>query len=138
MRTSAAGQLGTSRFQPIERHGPVPYLSQLDGSPTQYENCGPTVMAMAARAYGRLPGLTDSQLIHRLRGFRDGASSPGGGTPPRGMSNIGAHVNLRAVLTPDNSDARLTRQLNRGALVALAGDFDALPWHENPRATDGH
>jgi uncharacterized protein YvpB len=48
---------------------PVPYRSQLDGSPYEQANCGPTSMAMVLAAYGKdVPTLEVRTLVNKLQG----------------------------------------------------------------------
>lgn len=107
--------------------GNVPFISQLDpaGNDGSYtngpSNCGPTSMAMVARAFGYGEGMTDAQLINHL-----GAA---GGTTEMGTNHNGIHAIANFMGLPVQQaglggDAGFIQsQLEAGKVVVVNGNF---------------
>ncbi|MDB5101632.1 MAG: hypothetical protein JWM80_6053 [Cyanobacteria bacterium RYN_339] len=93
-------------------------------------NCGPTSMAMIARAFGWGGDLSDAKLINSL-----GAA---GGTTAEGTSVNGIVAMARAIgksgEIKQGADAAWIRdQLEGGHLVVANGDYYAMAPHDNGR-----
>lgn len=107
--------------------GNVPYISQLNpaGAENGYRNgpsnCGPTSMAMVARAFGLHPEMTDAQLINFLG---DGVGTDGNGTNHNGIIGMANNLGLPVTQAGLGGDADFIRsQLEAGKLVVVNGNF---------------
>lgn len=120
----------------------VPYISQYRpvGAERGYSNgpsnCGPTSMAMLARAFGYGGNMSDAQLINHLGRF--------GGTTSAGTSVNGIVAMARAigkeatVKGPGPNIEWMKEQLRAGKLLVANGDYHAMPPHQNEARTSGH
>jgi peptidase C39-like protein len=120
--------------------GAAPYINQLNpvGRPPQYQGemyCGPTAMAMIARARGLGVGETDGQLIERFA--RIGGTTDQG-TSGNGMIAIGQELGLNTRAAPGADLRFINAELAQGRTVVAQGDFWALPEHADPDKTSGH
>jgi hypothetical protein len=112
----------------------APYINQYhpNGEGQGYTNgganCGPTSMAMIARAFGYGAGLSDAKLINKLGGI--------GGTSSNG-TGIGGIVSMAKAIgkqgdTHKGADTNwITAQLKAGKLVVANGDYFAMAPHAN-------
>lgn len=117
----------------------TPVISQRypKGRPPGYQGdsrCGPTSMAMVARAFRREPHLSDAALIDRLDRLDDGEVNRA--TAPAGILRMGAALRLRAKVRRGFDGAWLRRVLRRGGLVVALGRPRYLPPTE--AHTGGH
>lgn len=122
-QTAPAAQPG----QATAPAGTVPQIYQLNpaGAENGYRNgasnCGPTSMAMIARAHGLFPEMTDAQLINFLG---DGVGTNENGTPHQGILDMAANMGLPATQAGLGGDAAwIKSQLEAGKLVVVNGNF---------------
>lgn len=128
---------------PVER-GKAPFISQYnpDGKDSNYtnggSNCGPTSMAMIARAFGKGEGLTDAQLINKL-GAAGGTTAAGTGV--NGISVMARSLGLGAEQRGPGANVDwIAEQIKAGKMVVANGDYHAMAPHANPAkvGTGGH
>jgi hypothetical protein len=120
----------------------VPYINQYRPAGREYgytngnANCGPTSMAMVARAFGYGGNLSDAQLINYLGGVgRTGAS----GTSVNGIAAMAQTMGLSAEIRGSGPDtAWIAEQLATGKYVVANGDYYAMAPHANSNRTSGH
>lgn len=116
--------------QPASEFGAVPLISQMhpaDDDNSYYNggsNCGPTAMAMVARAAGFRPDLTDADLINYL-------GEIGGTTAENGTSHAGIEKMAEAMGLPLQYGAKGDMQfvkdaLADGKLVVINGNFGGV------------
>lgn len=122
--------------------GNVPYINQYRpvGAERGYSNgpanCGPTSMAMIARAFGYGRGLSDAQLINQLG--RIGGTT-GNGTNVNGIAAMARAMGKSAQTRGPGPDVGwIADQLRHGKLVVANGDYWAMPPHQNEARTSGH
>jgi hypothetical protein len=126
--TTATDQATTSKA------GDVPYINQYNASITNGpSNCGPTSMAMIARAFGYGKGMSDGQLIADLGGV-GGTSEAGTGWG--GINAMAARMG-KPVAQNAGDPAWIAQQLQAGKLVCANGDYFALPPHNAARTGQG-
>lgn len=120
----------------------VPYISQYRpvGAERGYTNgranCGPTSMAMLARAFGYRKDLADAQLINHL-GRIGGTGS--NGTNVNGIAAMARAMGKSAqVKGPGPNVEWMKEQLRSGKLLVANGDYYAMPPHQNEGRTSGH
>lgn len=125
-------------------HATPPYINQYQpaGASQGYTNgpanCGPTSMAMVARAFGWGKNLTDAKLINTL-GAMGGTS--GDGTGLDGMVAMAKGIGLTGEIKgPGANVAWIKSQLEAGKFVVANGDYFAMPPHGDPArvGTAGH
>ena len=128
---------------PVER-GKAPFISQYNpaGNDGSYynggSNCGPTSMAMIARAFGKGEGLTDAKLINTL-GKAGGTTADGTGV--NGISAMARSIGLGAQQRGPGADVNwITEQVRAGKMVVANGDYFAMAPHANAGkvGTGGH
>ncbi len=119
-----------------------PFISQYrpDGAERGYyngpANCGPTSMAMVARAMGYGQGMTDAQLINHL-GQKGGTS--GNGTNVNGIVQMAQAMGKQGQIRGPGANVDWIReQLQQGKQVVANGDYYAMPPHRNDAKTSGH
>ncbi len=112
--------------------GKVPLINQLapSGSDGSYfngqANCGPTSMAMVARAVGYGPHLTDAQLIMDM--YRKCGTQGGNGTPVDGIRQGANAIGLDATTYHSSAGVeKLAEEIRNGKMVVANGDYYALP-----------
>jgi len=120
--------------------GATPYINQIKPAdrPPQYQGamyCGPTVMAMIARARGFAPELTDAQLIERFA--KVGGTTPEG-TSGNGLIAIGQELGMNARPSAGADLRFIDGELAQGRAVVAQGDYWALPPHADPGQDSGH
>jgi peptidoglycan hydrolase-like protein with peptidoglycan-binding domain len=122
----------------------VPYVNQYNpaGRENGYtngpSNCGPTSMAMLARAFGYRPDLADAQLINHLGKI--------GGTTVDGSSWNGivamADAMGKSATTHSGKDPEVINwvkaQLGSGKAVVANGNFYAMQPHATSEKSSGH
>lgn len=120
----------------------VPYISQYRpvGAERGYSNgpsnCGPTSMAMVARAFGYGAGMSDAQLINHLGRFGGTTSA---GTSVNGIVAMARAVGKQATVKgPGPNVEWMKEQLRAGKLLVANGDYHAMPPHQNEARTSGH
>ena len=125
-----------------EGPGKVPYINQYRpvGAERGYSNgpsnCGPTSMAMIARAFGYGKGMSDAQLINHL-GKIGGTTSAGTGI--NGIAAMARAMGKKAQTKgPGPQLEWMKEQLKAGKLVVANGDYHAMPPHQNESRTSGH
>jgi hypothetical protein len=116
----------------------VPVVSQLapSGAGAAYrgsERCGPTVMAMVARAFGVAPAEPDAALIERLDLVQ---GTPNRKTAAPAIQRMARTLGLRSRRARGFRWRFLDRALERGAVVLAVGDARELP-HNRWRSGDG-
>ncbi len=131
----------------VEENGPTnrtapPFISQYrpNGAERGYyngpANCGPTSMAMLARAMGYGEGMTDAQLINHL-GQKGGTS--GDGTNVNGIVAMAQAMGKQGQIRGPGANVDWIReQLQQGKMVVANGDYYAMPPHQNEARTSGH
>ncbi len=122
--------------------GNVPFISQYRpvGAERGYSNgpsnCGPTSMAMIARAMGYGKGMSDAQLINHLG--RIGGTT-GAGTSVNGIVAMARAMGKTGTVKGPGPDVEwIAQQLRAGKLVVANGDYHAMPPHQNEARTSGH
>lgn len=124
-----------------DKAGQVPYINQYqpsgnDGSYTNGpSNCGPSSMAMIARAYGYGQGMSDAQLINHLG--RMGGTT-GAGTGVNGIAAMAQGMGKGAETRGPGANVDWIRQqLEAGKLVVANGDYYAMPPHDASKIGSG-
>lgn len=127
---------------PTSRRVKAPYINQYSpagksgGYTNGAANCGPTSMAMIARAFGYGKGMTDAQLITRLG--RMGGTN-GNGTNVNGIAAMAQGIGKTAQTRGPGAHVDwIADQLRAGKLVVANGDYFAMAPHENPSRSSGH
>jgi LysM repeat protein len=123
--------------------GKAPYINQYRpaGAANGYvngdANCGPTSMAMIARAFGKGGNMSDAQLINYLGG-KGGTTA--NGTNVNGISAMAQAIGLGAETRGGADTAWIAEQLKAGKMVVANGDYYAMAPHANPAkvGTGGH
>ena len=115
----------------------VPAICQFDPDPTLDDkgytnasaNCGPTSMAMVARAFGYGAGMTNAQLINHM-GKIGGTTRAGSSDESivRMAKSIGKHAVVKG---PKPDVSWIASELRAGKLVVVHGNFLALPHEED-------
>jgi hypothetical protein len=112
--------------------GKVPLINQLapsgnDGSYFNGQaNCGPTSMAMVARAVGYGSHLTDAQLVMDM--YRKCGTQGGDGTPVDGIRQGANAIGLDATTYRSSAGVeKMAEELRNGKMVVANGDYYALP-----------
>jgi hypothetical protein len=120
----------------------VPQMSQTRpiGADASYtngaSNCGPTSMAMLARAVGYGADLNDAQLISK---FAQVGKSDGEGTSANGMVAIAGEMGMQASVKCPTSADDVAAQLKAGKAVVVCGNYDTEPQHYHPeKGPRGH
>ena len=120
---------------------PVPHINQSlpDGAPSSYVDvglCGPTCMAMIARAFGLGASLPDAELVMRLARIADAAR--GGGTDRIGLYRMARHLRLRSLDWNGEATFWMARQLQQGRYILAAGNPYVLPPFEKIEGFGAH
>jgi peptidase C39-like protein len=112
--------------------GRVPLINQLapsgdDGSYFNSQaNCGPTSMAMVARAVGYGNNLTDAQLIMDM--YNKCGTQGGNGTPVDGIAQGANAIGLDATTYSSSAGVeKMAEEIRNGKMVVANGDYYALP-----------
>lgn len=119
----------------------VPYISQYRpvGAENGYyngpSNCGPTSMAMLARAFGYGAGMSDAQLINALG--RAGGTT-GDGTNVNGIIAMAREMGKEGQMRQGGGVDFMIQALQEGKLCVANGDYYAMPPHVNDARTSGH
>jgi hypothetical protein len=128
--------------RPPVGHHKVPYINQYRpvGAERGYSNgpanCGPTSMAMVARAFGYGGAMSDAQLINHL-GRIGGTGS--NGTAVNGIVAMARAIGKQATVKGPGPDVEwMKEQLRAGKLLVANGDYYAMPPHQNEARTSGH
>lgn len=146
LRDQANRVTGNTPVAPVDEAPPagrydVPFISQYRpvGAERGYSNgpsnCGPTSMAMVARAMGYGEGMSDAQLINALG--RAGGTT-GDGTNVNGIIAMAREMGKTGEMHAGTDVAWLTEQLKAGKLCVANGDYHAMPPHQNEAKTSGH
>lgn len=142
-----APKLGGAPVAKVEDNKPaddlqVPYINQYRpvGAERGYSNgpsnCGPTSMAMVARAFGYGKGMSDAQLINHL-GRIGGTTAAGTGV--NGLVSMAREMGKTGTIKgPGPQVEWMKEQLRAGKLVIANGDYYAMPPHQNEGRTSGH
>lgn len=119
----------------------APYINQYhpDGEANGYTNgganCGPTSMAMIARAFGYGQGLSDAQLINQLGGYGHTSAD---GTSVNGIAAMAQAIGKGAEIRgPGPDTAWIAEQLRAGKLVVANGDYYAMGSHDRSKIGSG-
>lgn len=109
---------------------PVPHINQQrpDGASAEYFDlgfCGPTCMAMIARACGLGSAFSDAELVERLS--RIAGAEKGGGTDRVGLYRMARHLQLQSLDWNGEATFWMAKQLELGRYVIAAGNPFALP-----------
>jgi hypothetical protein len=122
--------------------GNAPYINQYNpaGKANGYtngrSNCGPTSMAMIARAVGYRRDLADAQLINHLGGIGHTSAA---GTNVNGLSAMAQAMGLNARTRGPGANVDWIRdELNAGRVVVANGDYYSMDPHKNPNSRSGH
>jgi hypothetical protein len=103
-----------------------------DGS----EYCGPTDLAMNARAQGLGGNLVDALLIQQLA---NAAGTDANGSTPAGLVAGAQSMGMVSATAQGLPDFNWVQQyLSSGWSVILRGDYFALPPHQDPSQYSGH
>lgn len=126
---------------PVSRRE-VPFISQYSpagregGYTNGNANCGPTSMAMVARAIGYGQDMTDARLINHLGEIGHTTSN---GTGVNGIAVMARAMGLPAETRgPGPNVGWIVEQLRAGRFVVANGDYFAMKPHEDPGRTSGH
>ncbi len=127
---------------PKPGHGKTPYINQYSPAGTGQgytngsANCGPTSVAMIARAFGYRKDLSDAKLINHLGKI---GHTTGAGTGVNGISAMGQAMGLRAQVKGPGAHVDWIRsELRAGRMVVANGDYHAMAPHKNNAKTSGH
>ena len=136
------GGAAVSKPSSTSKAGSVPYINQYSpaGNNGSYwngpANCGPTSMAMIARAFGYGKSMGDAALINHLG--RMGGTS-GNGTNVSGIAAMARGIGKSAVTKgPGAHIDWIASELRAGKLVVANGDYHAMYPHINNSRTGGH
>lgn len=138
------GGAAVSTPQPstTSKAGKAPYINQYSpaGASGGYwngpANCGPTSMAIIARAFGYGKSMSDAALINHL-GKMGGTS--GNGTNVNGIAAMAKGIGKSAVTKGPGAQVDwIASELRAGKLVVANGDYHAMAPHINPNKTSGH
>ena len=119
----------------------VPFISQYrpvgaeHGYSNGAANCGPTSMAMIARAFGYSAGMSDAQLINALG--RAGGTG-GDGTNVNGIIAMAREMGKEGQMRSGGGVDFMIEALRNGKLCVANGDYYAMPPHQNDAKTSGH
>lgn len=141
-----SGTTGTTGSAPVSggsaNAGKVPYINQYHpaGAANGYtngpSNCGPTSMAMIARAFGYGNGMSDAKLINHL-GRIGGTTSAGSSV--NGIAAMAHAMGKNAQIRGPGANVEwIAQQLKAGKYVVANGDYYAMPPHANGAKTSGH
>jgi hypothetical protein len=127
---------------PAAGHGNTPYINQYspagreNGYTNGGSNCGPTSMAMLARAYGYRNDLSDATLINHLGGIGHTSAA---GTGVNGLSAMAQAMGLNArTRGPGAQVDWIASELRAGRMVVANGDYFAMAPHADGSKTSGH
>lgn len=127
----APGKLGTAPF--ISQYSPA---GKEHGYTNGGSNCGPTSMAMVARAIGYREDLCDAKLINHLGGI---GKTTANGTNVNGIAVMARTMGLSAETRgPGANVPWIVEALRAGKMVVANGDYFAMKPHENPDKSSGH
>lgn len=123
--------------------GDAPYINQYhpageaNGYTNGGSNCGPTSMAMIARAFGKGEGMSDAQFINHL-GAKGGTSANGTGV--NGIGAMAASLGLGSETRAGADVGWIAEQIKAGKKVVANGDYYAMAPHGNAGkvGTGGH
>ncbi len=120
---------------------PVPHINQSrpDGASASYVDvglCGPTCMAMIARAYQLGEELSDVELVQSLAGIGDAASRRG--TDRLGLYDMARQLKLKSLDWNGEATFWMARQLEQGHYVMAAGNPFVLPPHKTHSRFGNH
>ncbi|MDB5100730.1 MAG: hypothetical protein JWM80_5151 [Cyanobacteria bacterium RYN_339] len=133
---AAAGPAQEASTATTAKAGQVPYINQYsDSNSNNGSNCGPTSMAMIAKAFGYGTNLSNGDLIATL-----GAA---GGTTEAGTSWAGINAMAAKMGKPCQEHAPdagwIKQQLEAGKLVCANGDYYSMAPHDaSKRGQGGH
>lgn len=135
---------GGANVAPTPAPGPggrAPYINQYQpaGAAQGYwngpANCGPTSMAMIARAFGYGAGMSDAKLINHL-GQMGGTGA--NGTNVSGIAAMARGIGKGAETRgPGANVAWIAEQLRAGKKVVANGDYFAMGGHDRSRIGQG-
>lgn len=119
--------------------GEVPYISQMASEGTEDDwnassNCGPTSMAMIARAFGFGEGMSDGALVNSLG---NSAGVGAAGTGYAGIMTMASSLGLESQSNPGSNVAWIDEQLAQGNLVAANGNRSVTLENESPPYASG-
>ncbi len=139
LKLPGAAKISKSR---ASKAGKVPYINQYSpaGAAGGYwngpANCGPTSMAMIARAFGYGKSMSDAKLINHL-GKIGGTS--GNGTNVGGIAAMAHGIGKSATTKGPGAHVDwIASELRKGKLVVANGDYHAMAPHINNARTSGH
>ena len=117
----------------------VPYISQMssEGSEDDWNassNCGPTSMAMIARAFGLGGGMSDGALVDSL-GVSAGVGADGVGYT--GVMTMAGSLGLESSWNAGSDVKWIEQQLAQGNLIAANGDRSVTLENESPPGASG-
>lgn len=122
--------------------GQAPYINQYSpaGNDGSYwngpANCGPTSMAIIARAFGYGKSMTDAKLINHL-GSMGGTN--GNGTNVSGIAAMARGIGKSAVTKGPGAQVDwIASELRAGKMVVANGDYHAMYPHIDNSRTSGH
>jgi nucleoid-associated protein YgaU len=122
--------------------GKAPYINQYSpaGNDGSYwngpANCGPTSMAIIARAFGYGKNMSDAKLINHL-GKMGGTN--GNGTNVSGIAAIAKGIGKSAITKGPGAHVDwIASELRAGKMVVANGDYHAMYPHINNSRTGGH
>ncbi len=126
-----------------QAQGKAPYINQYrpagaeGGYVNGAANCGPTSLAMIARAFSKGGDMTDAQLINHL-GRAGGTTADGTGV--NGISAMAQAIGLGAETKAGPDPDWIAAQLKAGKMVVANGDYYAMAPHADPGkvGTGGH
>ncbi|MCC6334502.1 MAG: C39 family peptidase [Myxococcales bacterium] len=120
---------------------PVRHISQTRpaGATSEYLDegyCGPTCLAMVARAYGLGSQFTDAELVMRL--CRIAGATARRGTDRTGLYRMATHLRLSSQDWDGEATFWMARHLEQGHYVVAAGNPYVLPPYEKLEGYGGH
>ncbi|MEB3238281.1 MAG: C39 family peptidase [Candidatus Sericytochromatia bacterium] len=129
---------GDDRTQ-VRAHTPGINQYRPDGAGADYRNgpsnCGPTSMAMIARAIGWRDSLSEARLINTLG---DIGGTTAEGTSIGGLGKMAQAMGLSVTSQAGSYLAWANGQLAAGKWVIFNGDYHEMNPHRNPARTSGH
>jgi len=129
---------GDDRTQ-VRAHTPAINQYRPDGAASGYRNgpsnCGPTSMAMIARAIGWRDGVSEARLINALG---DIGGTTAAGTSVAGLGKMAQAMGLSVTSQAGSYLAWANGQLAAGKWVIFNGDYHEMNPHRNPARTSGH